>query len=116
MNESVCNSKQKWNNNECRCECKELDAWGSCRNGCMWNPSTCNYECDKACKTDENLDIKNCSCEKRLFGKLTLACEDEILNTTETSNNKKVACEKKMFYSHYFIGNYMLIIISYHIC
>ena len=23
LNESVCNSKQKWNHNECWCECKE---------------------------------------------------------------------------------------------
>ena len=25
LNESVCNSKQKWNHYECQCECKELD-------------------------------------------------------------------------------------------
>ena len=25
LNESVCNSNEKWNNNEFRCECKELD-------------------------------------------------------------------------------------------
>ena len=25
LNESVCNSKQKWNHNECWCECKKLD-------------------------------------------------------------------------------------------
>ena len=25
LNESVCNSKQKWNHDECRSECKELD-------------------------------------------------------------------------------------------
>ena len=29
--------------------------------------------------------IKNCSCKKRLFGKLALAYEDELLNLTETS-------------------------------
>ena len=28
LNESVCNSKQKWNHDECWCECKELDDWG----------------------------------------------------------------------------------------
>ena len=31
------------------------------------------------------LDTKNCSLEKRLIGKLLLKCEDEMLNTTETS-------------------------------
>ena len=61
----------------------------------MWNASTCDCECNKACKIDEYLDIKNCSCEKHLIGKLVLECEDEILNTTETLlNDKKVAHEK----------------------
>ena len=44
---------------------------------------------------DEYLGIKNCSCEKRLFGKLVIACEDEILNATKTSLvNKKGTPEK----------------------
>ena len=56
----------------------------------MWNHITCDCECNKACKIDE-IDIKNCSCKKRLIGKLVLVCEDEILNITETSlDDKKV--------------------------
>ena len=39
------------------------------------------------CKIDETLDIKNCSCGKRLVGKLVLEGEDEILNTTEDALN-----------------------------
>ena len=42
----------------------------------MWNPITCNCECNKACKIDEFLDAKNWLCEKRLIGKLVLECED----------------------------------------
>ena len=38
----------------------------------MWNPSMCNSECNKACKIYEYSDTKNCSCEKRLIGKLAL--------------------------------------------
>ena len=39
--------------------------------------------------------LEDCWCEKRLSGKLALACEDEILNTTETSaDSKKVTCGK----------------------
>ena len=39
------------------------------------------------------LDIKNCSCEKRLIDNISLACEDEILNTTGASlDDKKVNC------------------------
>ena len=92
FNKSACsNLKQKWNHDECWCECKELDNWGSCKGDYMWNPSTCHCECNKSCKIDEYLDFKSCSCKKHLFGKLVLACEDEILNTTETSlDDKKV--------------------------
>ena len=83
LKESVYNSKQKWNHNECSCECKELDDLSSCKNDYMRNLSICEWEYDKACKIDQYLDIKNCSCEKRGVGKLILECEDEILKTTE---------------------------------
>ena len=56
----------------------------------MWNPSPYDCKCNKTCKIDECLDIKNCSCEKRLFGKLELAWEDEILNKSENSQKKIV--------------------------
>ena len=62
----------------------------------MWDPSTCDCEYNKECKTDEYIDVKNCSFRKRLIGKLILECEDEILNTTETLvNDKKSSISKK---------------------
>ena len=61
----------------------------------MWNPSTCDFKCNKASIIDVFLDIQSCSCEKCLIDKLVLACEDEILNTTETSlSDKKLLCGK----------------------
>ena len=47
----------------------------SCKDDYAWNLSTCDCECNKACKIDEYLDNKNCLCEKRLIGKLVLECE-----------------------------------------
>ena len=121
MNESVSNSKQKWSDDECRWECKELDDCSLCKDKYMWNPSTSDRECNKVCKIDLNFQIhiyilKIVPVKKCLFGKLVLACEDEILNTTETAlvENKKWHVKKIMPSSHYFIGNYMLIIISCH--
>ena len=35
LSKSVCNSKQKWNHNECRYECKELEDWSSCKDDYM---------------------------------------------------------------------------------
>ena len=89
LNESVCNSNQKWNHDQCWCKCKQLDDWSSCKDVYMWNPRTCDCECNKACKIDEYLNIKNCLCKKRLIGKLVLECENKILNTTETSFYEK---------------------------
>ena len=34
LNKNVCTSKQKWNHDEYRCECKELDDCSSCKKGC----------------------------------------------------------------------------------
>ena len=98
LNERVCNSKQRWNHSKCQWECKELDDWGSCGNDYMWNSSTDYCEYNKTCKIDEYLDIRNCSCEKRLIWKLVL---DEILNTYEILlHDKKDACAKSSCLIH----------------
>ena len=77
----------------------------------------CDSESNKACKIEEYLDTKNCSYEKLLFGKLVLACEDEILNTIETSlDDKKVTCKENNCLIHtislIIINNYIFVIIS----
>ena len=65
LNKDACNSKQKWNHNECRCVCvcKKLDDQSSCRNDYVLNPSKCDFVSNKACKTGEYQDIENCSCK-----------------------------------------------------
>ena len=40
----VCNNKQAWNKNKCRCECKKLIGKGSCDKGFIWNPFNCDWE------------------------------------------------------------------------
>ena len=53
----------------------------------------------------------------RLICKLLLGFEDEVLNATETLlYDKKVSCTKiDLSYSYYFIGDYMLVVISYYL-
>ena len=70
MDASVCNNKQRWNTDKCRCECKELIDRGICCKIFIWNPSDCEYECDKSCDVGEYLDYKNCECRNRLVDKL----------------------------------------------
>ena len=52
----IYNNKQRWNEDKCRCECKELIDKGVCDKGFIWNPSNCKCECDKSCDIGEYLD------------------------------------------------------------
>ena len=56
----ICNNKQRWNKNKCRCEWKELIDKGICDKGFAWNPSNC--ECDKNCDFSK--------CRKKVVDKL----------------------------------------------
>ena len=64
---SICNDRQEWNENKCRCECKkDLVSKLASDKGYMWNPSTCSYECDRYCETGQYLDYKTCVCRKKI--------------------------------------------------
>ena len=62
----VCNDKQLWKKNKCRCECKEPINKSACDKDFIWNPSNCECECNKSCDFSEHLDCKNYKCRKRL--------------------------------------------------
>ena len=66
LDASVCNIKQRWNDDKCSCECKELSDKGVCDKKFIWNPSKWG-ECDynKSCDTGEYLDYENCKCKKK---------------------------------------------------
>ena len=70
LDASILNNKQRWNDDKCRCECKELIDKGVCDKASIWNPSNCECECDKSCDVGEYLDYKNCKCRKKLVDKL----------------------------------------------
>ena len=46
LDASVCNNKQRWNEDKCSCECKELIDKGICDREFIWNPNNCECECD----------------------------------------------------------------------
>ena len=56
LDASVCNNKQRWNDDKCWCESKELIDKGVCDKGYAWNPSNCECECDKSCNFGQYLD------------------------------------------------------------
>ena len=56
--------KQCWNQNKCRCECKEPIDKGECDKGFISIPINCECECDKTRDLGEYLDYKNSNAEK----------------------------------------------------
>ena len=66
----ICNNKQKWKKDKCRCECKKL-IHNECDNDIVWNPSSCK-----------------CECKKKAAYLLIQECEDEIIqNKTQSVEN-----------------------------
>ena len=99
LDTSVCNNKQRWNDDKCRCECKELIDKGVCNKGYAWNSSNCECECDKSCDFGEYLDYENCKCRKRLVDKLVEECGENVdeaklteIALAENENSYKCSC------------------------
>ena len=78
LDASVCNNKQRWKEDKCRCEGKELIDKGICDKGFIWNPRNCECEFDKSRDVGECLDYENCKCRKKLVDELVENCTDNI--------------------------------------
>ena len=121
FNSTACNSNQKWNNVICHCEWKK---YHMCRKNYSWNSRTC------ICENSRNL--------KGIVHDLVIV-SDEIINVTYSvsknvtntipkyyTNKCHKYCFRKLWwwkrnvrknwfpYSHYFIMDYLLVIISCH--
>ena len=99
----ICNRKQRWNENKCMCECKELIDKGTSDKGFIWNPSNCECEFDKNCDIGEYLDHENCKCRKKLADKLIDECsetidETKLVNITFTEDENNYECDSCMVY------------------
>ena len=100
---SVCNNKQRWNNDKYRCEFKELIDKGVCDKRFIWNPSNCECECDKSCDVGEYLDYELCKCRKKLADKLVEECTENIDEVKIASENEhKNKCSSCMLYIAFF--------------
>ena len=79
LTSAIYNDRQEWNENKCRCECKEdLVSKLACDKGYMWIPSTCSCECDRYCETGQYLDYKNCVCRKKIIDDLIEQCTSTV--------------------------------------
>ena len=102
LNSSVCNSKQIWNSDTCKCDCNEDFVFiMSCDKGYTWNPSTCECQCDMWCKPSQYLDYKKCICKNKLIGRVIEKCSD-VINETMINNKNNIANDYTI--TNIFIG------------
>ena len=103
LDASVCNNKQRLNEDKCRCECKKLIDKGVCDEEFNWNPSNCECECDKSCDAGEHFDYKNCKCGKKLVGNLAEEYNENIYEKELHPNKSLVILKIKMFKTKKFV-------------
>ena len=114
LNSSVCNSKQIWNSDTCRCDCNE-DFAGiiNCTKGYMWNPSTCECQCDMWCKPGQYLDYKNCACKNKLVGRIIEECtsviNETMMNNVDNKDNDNII-------TYIFIGLFSVLLFIGIVC
>ena len=113
LNSSVCNNKQIWNSDTCRCDCNEHFAGIiSCAEVYTWNPSICECQCDKWCKPSQYLDHKNCACKNKLIGRLieefTSVINETMINNKDSGNNNTL--------QNVFIGLFSMAVLIGIIC
>ena len=115
LNEIICNSKQKWNKDKCRCECKELIDKRVCDKGYIWNPNNCECECDKYCNIGEYLDYSSFKCRKKLVDPLVEECTKNINETSlvkKTLDENKDRCNSYAIYKALFWTFFIFFLIS----
>ena len=109
LNSSVCNNKQIWNSDTCRCDCNE-DFAGiiNCTEGYTCNASTCGCQCDTWCKPGQYLDHKNCVCKNKLIGRVIEECTS-IINETMINNKDNIDNDNTI--CNVFIGLFSVLLI-----
>ena len=100
---NICNNKQRWNKDKCRCECNELIDKRVCDKGFIWNPSNYECECQKACDVREYLDCENCKCRRKLVSPLSEKCtktveEVKLAKITLAENENSYKCPSRTPY------------------
>ena len=114
LNSSVCNSKQIWNSDTCRCDCNEnFASIINCTKGYTWNPGTCECQCDMWCKTGQYLDYKNCVCKNELVGRVIAECTS-LINETMINNKKTISNDDTI--TNIFIGLFSVVMFIGIIC
>ena len=79
----------------------------------MWNPSTCECQCDIWIKPGQYLDHKNCICKNELIGRIIEECTNVI---NETMINNKDNIDNDNTITNIFIGLFSALLFVGIVC
>ena len=116
LNSSICNNKQIWKGDTCRCDCNEdFAVIINCTKEYTWNPSTCECKCDTWCKPGQYLDHKDCVCKNKLVGRVIEECTG-IINETIINNKDNNTADFNVI-NYVFIELFLLtLVICFCVC
>ena len=121
LTSAICNDRQEWNENKCRCECKkDLVSKLVCDKGYMWNSSTCSCECDRYCETGQYLDYKNCVFRKNIIDDMIEQCtsivdieiKNNILSKKNDESSSNIYFIYRIFSAIYFIFSRIYLLLA----
>ena len=113
LNSPLCNNKQIWNDDTCRCNCNDdfADIIG-CNKGYMCNPSTFECQCDKWCKSGQYLDHKNYVCKNKLIGRVIEKCTS-VINENMINNKDNITNNTYLILSIVFLIGFIAFLIGF---
>ena len=90
FNSPKCNSKQKWNNKTCQCECKNCH---KCEKDYSWNPNTCICESSKYLKGIADTTVTKC--DEIVIAINNLSTKKTNTITTNVTSTASINCHSK---------------------
>ena len=115
FNSSACNSKQKWNNKTCQCECKN---YHKCQKDHSWNPSKCICENSKYLESVTDTSVNECDEIVIVIDNLSTKKTNTI--ATNVTSTTSINCHSKKirvcYISHAVLLAIILILIITIIC
>ena len=79
----------------------------------MWNPSTCECQCDIWCKPGQYLDHKNCVCKNKIIGRIIEECTN-VISETMINNKDNIANDNTI--TNIFIGLFSVLLFVGIVC
>ena len=106
FNSTTYDSKQKWNDKTCPCECKN---YHKCEKDYSWNPSTCICENSKYLKTVADTSVKKC--DEIVTVMEIVSTEKTNTIATNVTSTASINCHTKKVRDCYILNTVLLVII-----